>query len=83
LGYEPRGRGFDSCQPHQYLKPLVMKVTNGFFTFNVLHKMLHLGLNDSGYSIASYSGDAGDRMFGAKCTISETEFKQNQSARFF
>src|SRR5574344_1755259 len=26
LGYEPRGRGFDSCQPHQNDKPQSCKV---------------------------------------------------------
>jgi hypothetical protein len=26
LGYEPRGRGFDSCQPHQCLKPAIARL---------------------------------------------------------
>src|SRR5690606_29429146 len=30
LGYEPRGRGFDSCQPHQTVSPESEK-TQGFF----------------------------------------------------
>jgi hypothetical protein len=31
LGYEPRGRGFNSCQPHQNVKTRNRKVV-GFFT---------------------------------------------------
>jgi hypothetical protein len=30
LGYEPRGRGFDSCQPHQ-IEPLERKFFGVFF----------------------------------------------------
>ena len=30
LGYEPRGRGFDSCQPRHYLKRVSVKSTNPF-----------------------------------------------------
>jgi hypothetical protein len=31
LGYEPRGRGFESCQPHQQIKDLRQKWRESFF----------------------------------------------------
>ena len=33
LGYEPRGRGFDSCQPHQKTKGLQEKSCNPFLVY--------------------------------------------------
>lgn len=33
LGYEPRGRGFDSCQPHQYYEGLQEKSCNPFLVY--------------------------------------------------
>ncbi len=30
LGYEPRGRGFDSCQPHQHYQGVTFKRRNPF-----------------------------------------------------
>jgi hypothetical protein len=33
LGYEPRGRGFNSCQPHQYCEEWPRKKFLGHFSF--------------------------------------------------
>ena len=36
LGYEPRGRGFNSCQPHHLIQGLVEKL-GPFFFFGVFY----------------------------------------------
>ena len=40
LGYEPRGRGFNSCQPHQPLQGLVEKL--GPFSFLGISQWFHV-----------------------------------------
>ena len=37
--YEPRGRGFDSCQPHQQVSPESEK-TQGFFLWDLPKPLL-------------------------------------------
>jgi hypothetical protein len=39
LGYEPRGRGFNSCQPHQPIQGLVEKL--GPFSFLAISQWFH------------------------------------------
>ena len=44
LGYEPRGRGFDSCQPHQIEQGFASKDANPF-SF-APHDVLPIALGD-------------------------------------
>ena len=41
LGYEPRGRGFDSCQPRQKLKSLEKSRLFSFLTQQILQGSGH------------------------------------------